>query len=69
MMDWYWSLSPITFSISFTSILQRTISLNIFEELYNTLFSFCNNDQGWHFEIWWLVTKIDTCISNIDNIG
>ena len=36
-MIWNWSLSPITFSISFSRVLRSTISLKDFGESYNVL--------------------------------
>ena len=36
-IDWNWSLLPITFLISLSSIYNRTIGLNDLEELYEAL--------------------------------
>jgi len=37
-IEWIWSLSLITFSISFPSVLRRIMGQSVFRELYASLF-------------------------------
>jgi len=36
-------------------------------KVFHNIVWFQSDDQSWHFEMWWLVTKIDTCVSNANN--